>query len=225
MSGGELATFDCVIANPPFSLKKWGATEWSNDKYGRNIWGTPSDSCGDFAWIQHMIGSMGRGNSRMAVVMPQGVLFRDDEKSIREKLIKSDLIEAIVTLGDKLFYGTGLSPCFLVLRRIKKADHSSRILMVDGSKILTPRRAQNILSPEDVNSLYELYTNYTDKEDFSKVVTLKDIEAKDWNLSPNRYIDYHKEEVRPYAEVLQEFKDALLAVQKAEAEFRSIINS
>ena len=97
--------------------------------------------------------------------------------------------------------------------------------MVDGSKILTPRRAQNILSPEDVDSLYELYTNYTDKEGFSKVVTLKDIEAKDWNLSPNRYIDYHKEEVRPYAEVLQEFKDALLAVQKAEAEFRSIINS
>ena len=97
--------------------------------------------------------------------------------------------------------------------------------MVDGSKILTPRRAQNILSPEDVNSLYELYTSYTDKEDYSKVVTLKDIEAKDWNLSPNRYIDYYKEEVRPYAEVLQEFKDALLAVQKAEAEFRSIINS
>ena len=225
LSGGELATFDCVIANPPFSLKKWGATEWSNDKYGRNIWGTPSDSCGDFAWIQHMIGSMGRGNSRMAVVMPQGVLFRDDEKSIREKLIKSDLIEAVVTLGDKLFYGTGLSPCFLVLRRIKKADHSSRILMVDGSKILTPRRAQNILAPEDVDSLYELYINYTDKEDYSKVVTLKDIEAKDWDLYPNRYIDYHKEDVRPYAEVLQEFKEALLAVQKAEAEFRSIINS
>lgn len=225
LSGGELATFDCVIANPPFSLKKWGATEWSNDKYGRNIWGTPSDSCGDFAWIQHMIGSMGRGNSRMAIVMPQGVLFRDDEKNIREKLIKSDLIEAVVTLGDKLFYGTGLSPCFLILRRIKKAEHSSRILMVDGSKILTPRRAQNILTPEDVDRLYELYTSYTDKEDYSKVVTLKDIEGKDWNLSPNRYIDYHKEDARPYAEVLQEFKDALLAVQKAEAEFRSIINS
>ena len=97
--------------------------------------------------------------------------------------------------------------------------------MVDGSKILTPRRAQNILAPEDVDRLYELYTGYENLEDYSKVVTLKDIEAKDWNLSPNRYIDYHKEEVRPYAEVMQEFKDALLAVQKAEAEFRSIINS
>lgn len=224
LSNGELATFDCVIANPPFSLKKWGATEWSNDKYGRNIWGTPSDSCGDFAWIQHMIASMGRGNSRMAVVMPQGVLFRDDEKSIRENLIKSDLVEAVVTLGDKLFYGTGLSPCFLVLRRLKPAEHSSRILMVDGSKILTARRAQNILTPEDVNRLYELYTGYQDLEDFSKVVTIKDIEAKDWNLSPNRYISYHKEDVRPYSEVLQEFKDALKAVQDAEAAFRIAIN-
>ena len=224
LSNGELATFDCVIANPPFSLKKWGATEWSNDKYGRNIWGTPSDSCGDFAWIQHMIASMARGNSRMAVVMPQGVLFRDDEKSIREKLIKSDLIEAVVTLGDKLFYGTGLSPCFLILRRLKIADHSSRILMVDGSKILTARRAQNILTPEDVDRLYELFTSYQDLEDFSKVVTIKDIEAKDWNLSPNRYISYHKENVRPYSEVLQEFKDALKAVQEAEAAFRIAIN-
>lgn len=225
LSGGELATFDCVIANPPFSLKKWGATEWSNDKFGRNIWGTPSDSCGDFAWIQHMIVSMGRGNSRMAVVMPQGVLFRDDEQSIREKLIKSDLIEAVVTLGDKLFYGTGLSPCFLILRRLKPAEHSSRILMVDGSKILTARRAQNILTPEDIDRLYELYTGYDNVEDFSKVVTIKDIEGKDWNLSPNRYIDYHKEDVRPYAEVLQEFKDALQAVQEAEAAFRNVINS
>ena len=148
-----------------------------------------------------------------------------DHNIIREKLIKSDLIEAVVTLGDKLFYGTGLSPCFLILRRIKKAEHSSRILMVDGSKILTPRRAQNILTTEDVDRLYELYTSYTDKEGYSKVVTLKDIEGKDWNLSPNRYIDYHKEDARPYSEVLQEFKDALLAVQEAEAEFRSIINS
>ena len=225
LSGGELATFDCVIANPPFSLKKWGATEWANDKYGRNIWGTPSDSCGDFAWIQHMIASMARGNSRMAVVMPQGVLFRDDEKGIREKLIKSDLVEAVVTLGDKLFYGTGLSPCFLVLRRLKPAEHSARILMVDGSKILTTRRAQNILTPEDVDKLYEFYTNYKDVEDYSKVVSIQDVENKDWNLSPNRYIAYHKEDVRPYSEVLQEFKDALHAVQDAETAFRNVINS
>ena len=168
---------------------------------------------------------MGRGNSRMAVVMPQGVLFRDDEKNIREKLIKSDLVEAVVTLGDKLFYGTGLSPCFLILRRLKTAEHSSRILMIDGSKVLTPKRAQNILTPEDVDRLYELYTGYSDIEDYSKIVTIKEVEDKDWNLSPNRYISYHKQDIRPYSEVFQEFKDALKAVQEAEAAFRSAINS
>ena len=167
LQGSGIAKFDCVIANPPFSLDKWGSTEWSSDKFGRNVWGTPSDSCGDYAWIQHMVKSMAPGNSRMAVVMPQGILFRGNEEGrIREKLVKSDLIEAVVTLGDKLFYGTGLSPCFLILRKMKPAEHSGRILMIDGTKILTAKRAQNILSPADVDRLYQLYADYKDIEDF-----------------------------------------------------------
>ena len=225
LQNGEIAKFDCVIANPPFSLEKWGSVEWSSDKYGRNVWGTPSDSCGDYAWIQHMVKSMASGNGRMAVVMPQGVLFRGNEEGrIREKLVKSDLVEAVVTLGDKLFYGTPLSPCFLILRRLKPAAHSARVLMIDGTKILTVKRAQNILSPEDVNRLYELYTNYEDVEDFSKVVTLDDIAAKDYDLSPNKYVEYHKEEIRPYAEVLAEFKAAYEEVKRFEEEFRKLIN-
>ena len=224
LAGGELAKFDCVIANPPFSLEKWGSVEWSSDKFGRNIWGTPSDSCGDYAWIQHMIKSMGPGNSRMAVVMPQGILFRGNEEgNIRKKLVESDKVEAVVTLGDKLFYGTGLSPCFLIIRNLKPAEHSSRILMIDATKILTQKRAQNILSQEDVDRIFQLYTDYKDVEDYAKVVTLDDVKAKDYNLSPNRYVDYHKEEVKPYAEVLAEFKAAIQAVKDAEAEFIRIM--
>lgn len=224
LAGGELAKFDCVIANPPFSLEKWGSVEWSSDKFGRNIWGTPSDSCGDYAWIQHMIKSMGPGNSRMAVVMPQGILFRGNEEgNIRKKLVESDKVEAIVTLGDKLFYGTGLSPCFLIIRNLKPAEHSARILMIDATKILTQKRAQNILSQEDVDRIFQLYTDYKDVEDYAKVVTLDDVKAKEYNLSPNRYVDYHKEEVKPYAEVLAEFKAAIQAVKDAEAEFIRIM--
>lgn len=224
LAGGELAKFDCVIANPPFSLEKWGSVEWSSDKFGRNIWGTPSDSCGDYAWIQHMIKSMGPGNSRMAVVMPQGILFRGNEEgNIRKKLVESDKVEAVVTLGDKLFYGTGLSPCFLIIRNLKPAEHSARILMIDATKILTQKRAQNILSQEDVDRIFQLYTDYKDVEDFAKVVTLDDVKAKEYNLSPNRYVDYHKEEVKPYAEVLAEFKAAIQAVKDAEAEFIRIM--
>ena len=224
LAGGELAKFDCVIANPPFSLEKWGSVEWSSDKFGRNIWGTPSDSCGDYAWIQHMIKSMGPGNSRMAVVMPQGILFRGNEEgNIRKKLVESDKVEAVVTLGDKLFYGTGLSPCFLIIRNFKPAEHSARILMIDATKILTQKRAQNILSQEDVDRIFQLYTDYKDVEDYAKVVTLEDVKAKEYNLSPNRYVDYHKEEVKPYAEVLAEFKAAIQAVKDAEAEFIRIM--
>ena len=224
LAGGALAKFDCVIANPPFSLEKWGSVEWSSDKFGRNIWGTPSDSCGDYAWIQHMIKSMGPGNSRMAVVMPQGILFRGNEEgNIRKKLVESDKVEAVVTLGDKLFYGTGLSPCFLIIRNLKPAEHSARILMIDATKILTQKRAQNILSQEDVDRIFQLYTDYKDVEDYAKVVTLEDVKAKEYNLSPNRYVDYHKEEVKPYAEVLAEFKAAIQAVKDAEAEFIRIM--
>lgn len=224
LAGGELAKFDCVIANPPFSLEKWGSVEWSSDKFGRNIWGTPSDSCGDYAWIQHMIKSMCPGNSRMAVVMPQGILFRGNEEgNIRKKLVESDKVEAVVTLGDKLFYGTGLSPCFLIIRNLKPAEHSARILMIDATKILTQKRAQNILSQEDVDRIFQLYTDYKDVEDYAKVVTLDDVKTKEYNLSPNRYVDYHKEEVKPYAEVLAEFKAAIQAVKDAEAEFIRIM--
>lgn len=226
LQGGEVARFDCVIANPPFSLEKWGSVEWTTDKYGRNLWGTPTDSCGDYAWIQHMVKSMALGSGRMAVVMPQGVLFRGGEEGkIREKLVKSDLVEAVVTLGDKLFYGTGLSPCFLILRRMKPAGHSARILMVDGTKILTPKRAQNILSQENLDRLYALYANYEDVEDYARVVTLDEIREKDYDLSPNKYVNYHREAIRPYAEVLAEFKAAYVEVLQREEEFAKLINA
>lgn len=225
LQGGQLARFDCVIANPPFSLEKWGSTEWSTDKYDRNIWGTPSDSCGDYAWIQHMVQSMRSGAGRMAVVMPQGVLFRGNgEGNIRQKLVKADLVEAVVTLGDKLFYGTGLSPCFLILRSMKPATHSQRILMIDGTKVLTIKRAQNVLEQSDIDRLYQLYTSYKDVEDYARVVTIDDIEAKNYDLSPNRYVNYHREEIEPYENVLKKFREAYEEVKLREAEFTKLIN-
>ena len=95
--------------------------------------------------------------------------------------------------------------------------------MIDATKILTQKRAQNILSQEDVDRIFQLYTDYKDVEDYAKVVTLDDVKAKEYNLSPNRYVDYHKEEVKPYAEVLTEFKAAIQAVKDAEAEFIRIM--
>ena len=185
---GKLSTFDCVIANPPFSLKKWGDEMWTNDRYGRNIWGTPPKSYGDYAWIQHMVCSMAKGTGRHAVVLPQGVLFRNVEYEIRKNMVKSDKLECVISLVNNLFYGAGIPACILVFRETKIPEHKNKVLFVDATKIFTPLRAQNILTDENVDEIYKLYIDFTDKQDFSKVVTLDEIEKNDFDLSLQKYI-------------------------------------
>ena len=221
----HIAHFDCVVANPPFSLEDWGSEAWKTDRFGRNIWGTPSDSCGDYAWLQHMVCSMRSLTGRMAVVLPQGVLFRSQEAIFREQLIKRDYVEAVFTLGDKIFYGTGLSPCFLIIRDKKPQEHQGKVLMVDGSKVMTAQRAQNILSDDDVNRLYQMYLDYKTEEDYSAVVTCDEIAAKDYDLSPNKYVTYHKEAIKPYSEVKAEFQQAYQRMVEAEQKFRNLMNA
>ena len=108
---GALATFDCVIANPPFSLKEWGREVWELDPWGRAAFGLPPASYGDYAWVQQMMASMAENSGRMAVVLPQGALFREGaEGRIRRALLEQDLIEAVIGLAPNIFYGTGLAP-------------------------------------------------------------------------------------------------------------------
>ena len=167
---------------------------------------------------------MKMGTGRMAVVMPQGVLFRGNEEGeMRKKMVQTDMLEAVITLGEKLFFGTGLSPCILIFRRHKPQEHSARILMIDASKILTIKRAQNELSPENVETIYQHYIDYTDKEDVSRVVTLDDIAAKDFLLAPNRYIQYHQEEQESYESAKFHFTAAVKAVREAEETFNLLM--
>ena len=141
-SGDSLATFDCVIANPPFSLEKWGDDVWINDPYGRNFAGQPPAKSGDFAWVQHMVKSMARMTGRMAVVLPHGVLFRmSKEGEIRRKLLEMDILEAVIGLGQNIFYGTGLAPCVLVFRDSKHKVHRQKVLFIDASREFKTGRA------------------------------------------------------------------------------------
>ena len=110
--GDDLATFDCVIANPSFSLQTWGDEVWESDPYGRNFAGPPPAKSGDFAWVQHMIKSMAPKGGRMAVVLPHGALFRmGKEGMIRQKILGMDILDAVIGLGPNLFYRTGLAAC------------------------------------------------------------------------------------------------------------------
>ncbi|MDE6852525.1 MAG: N-6 DNA methylase, partial [Lachnospiraceae bacterium] len=155
---GQLRTFDCVLANPPFGMKKWGSQQFASDMYGRNIWGCPTDSSADYAWLQHMLKSMNPKTGRCAVVLPQGVLFHSGkEGTIRKQLVKSDKLEAVITLAGGVFYSTGVSACILFLSNKKQHTHKGRICLIDGSEIYTPKRAQNVLEPKDVVALYKIY--------------------------------------------------------------------
>ncbi|RMF24083.1 MAG: SAM-dependent DNA methyltransferase, partial [Deltaproteobacteria bacterium] len=131
---GGLATFDCVIANPPFSLKEWGREVWENDPWGRAAFGLPPANYGDYAWVQHMIASMAEGTGRMAVVLPQGALFRKGaEGRIRKAILEHDLIEAVIGLAPNIFYGTGLAPAILTLRRKKLPERKGKVIVIDAS--------------------------------------------------------------------------------------------
>src|SRR5262249_47520477 len=131
-TGDELATFDCVIANPPFSLEGWGDEVWSADRFGRNFAAVPPRRSADYAWVQHMVKSMAATSGRLAVVLPQGALFRGGaESKIRRHLLEADLVEAVIGMAPNLFYGTGLAACILVLRQRKAASRKKKVLIVD----------------------------------------------------------------------------------------------
>jgi type I restriction enzyme M protein len=194
--GDSLATFDCVIANPPFSLEKWGDEVWASDPFGRNFAGMPPGKSGDYAWVQHMIKSMAAKSGRMAVVLPHGALFRmGKEGEIREKILGMDLLEAVIGLGPNLFYGTGLAACILVFRQRKKPDRRHKVLIVDASKEFKTGRAQNELLPEHVEHIYQWYRKYQDVTGIARVVTLDDIAANDFNLNIPRYVEPKNDQV------------------------------
>ena len=223
--GDRLATFDCVIANPPFSLEKWGEDLWLNDPFGRNFAGLPPASSGDFAWVQHMVKSMADVSGRMAVVLPQGALFRKGvEGNIRQKLLEMDLVEAVIGLAPNLFYGTGLAACILVLRKRKPVKHRKKVLIADASRLFRRGRAQNYLEPEHATEILGWYRGFADVRDAVRVVSLDEIKAEDWTLNISRYVlPPLQEDIPPLPDAIAAFKDALTRCREAEERLAQVM--
>ncbi|MEA1053341.1 class I SAM-dependent DNA methyltransferase [Lamprobacter modestohalophilus] len=219
---GGLATFDIVIANPPFSLEKWGREVWESDPWGRAFAGLPTDKSGDFAWVQHMVKSMAPATGAMAVVLPQGALFRGGiEGKIRQHLLQKDLIEAVIGLAPNLFYGTGLAACILLLRTKKQPETAGKVLICDASSLFRKDRAQNHLQPKHAERIVSWYKSFEDVEDHCRVVDLDEIEQESWTLNISRYVlPPIGKDIPPLPEAIADFKAALERVREAEDALR-----
>lgn len=219
-----LKKFDCVIANPPFSLKEWGAENWANDPYGRNIAGVPPKGNGDMAWVQHMIKSM-NPNGRLALVLPHGALFRKGaEGKIRKELLEQDLLEAVIGLGPNIFYGTQLAACVMIFRQQKDEDKIGKVLFIDASDQVRVGRAQNYLETEHVNQIFEWYNGFVDVENYVKVSSSEDLRENDYNLNIPLYVEKIIEDNLPSVEeALADLKAAWNESLKAEERFKELL--
>ena len=201
LESDRLKQFDCVIANPPFSLKEWGADKWANDPYGRNIAGVPPKGNGDMAWIQHMLSSTNDNSGRMIVVMPHGVLFRKGaEGKIRKIFIEMDIIDTVIGLGPNLFYGTPQATSIIIFDKNKPTFKKNKIQFIDAEEEVRVGRAQNYFEKEHMDKVFSWYKSYEDVENYVKISSLSEIEENVFNMNIPLYVDKLIEDNLPSVE-------------------------
>lgn len=191
---GNLQTFDIVVANPPYSIKDWEFELFKNDKYGRTEgYDQPPQKNADYAFVLHILKSL-NVNGRAGIVLPHGVLFRGgSEGRIREQLIKNDLLEAVIGLPPKLFYGTGIPAAILIFNKNKPENKQKKVLIIDAEKDFLEGKNQNILRKQDIDKIIKAYDQYQDIEKYARVVDEKELAENDYNLNIKRYIDGSEE--------------------------------
>ncbi len=200
-----LMKFDIVVANPPFSLDKWGADNAAADQYNRFYRGVPPKSKGDYAFITHMIETTYEDKGKVGVIVPHGVLFRgSSEGQIRKKLIDDNLLEAVIGLPANLFFGTGIPAAILIFNRAKGSN--KEILFIDASREFESGKNQNRLRDVDMEHVVSVYKNFKAaqplnsekgmviEDKYAYRATISDIQENDYNLNIPRYVDTFEEE-------------------------------
>ncbi|TFD28670.1 type I restriction-modification system subunit M [Cryobacterium lyxosi] len=191
---GSLRTYSVIAANPPFSLQNWGADSWAHDPYSRAFGGeVPPVKNGDYAWIQQIVSTMAEDDGRAGIVMPHGVLFRGGKEGvIREQLVRSDMLEAIISLPNNLFYSTSIPVCLLIFRKKKPAERRNHVLFVDATKRFAAGKNQNTMSDEDIDVIHAAYRDGTEIDGDGglslRLIGLAEIEENGFDLNIGRYI-------------------------------------
>ncbi len=189
---GDLMLFDIVTANPPFSLDKWGHEDAERDKFSRFRRGTPPKTKGDYAFILHMIETLRPKTGRMGVVVPHGVLFRgSSEGKIRQTLIEENLLDTVIGLPEKLFYGTGIPAAILIFKK-QRVDES--VLFIDASREYKAGKNQNLLTADNISKILKVYHERKSLDKYAYLASRDEIKENDYNLNIPRYVDTFEEE-------------------------------
>lgn len=175
VENGELMKFDLVLANPPYSIKQWDREAFSADKYGRNFLGTPPQGRADYAFLQHILKSLDTKTGRCAILFPHGVLFRDEEKEMREKLVKSDLVECVIGIGKNLFFNSPMEACIIICRTEKEYSRKGRVLFINAKNEVTRKNAESYLEEDHIQKIAQTYINFKEEEGFSSIATINEI--------------------------------------------------
>ena len=207
---GKLRQFDLVFANPPYSIKQWDRGAFASDIYGRNFLGTPPQGRADYAFFQHIISSMKPDTGRCAILFPHGVLFRNEEATMRKKLVEMDLVECVIGIGKNLFYNSSMEACIIICRSNKPNERKNKVLFINAKDEVTKDRSYSILEDAHILKIASAYEEFVNIEGFAAVVNKEDVLNNDGLLSIPLYVrgavvDYINETEQEFKEVLNDW--------------------
>ena len=188
IDGSRLRKFDIVLANPPYSIKQWNRDAFAHDRWGRNMFGTPPQGRAGYAFIQHIIASMDEKTGRCAVLLPHGILFRNEENDVRKGLILSDKIEAVIGLGPNLFYNAPMEACVLICNNRKAETLRHKIIFINAVKEVTRKNAESYLEEKHIERIVAAYHSSNDIDNFKRTVSWDEIENNNYDLSIQKYV-------------------------------------
>ncbi|SMO39700.1 type I restriction enzyme M protein [Saccharicrinis carchari] len=211
LENDELKKFNVILANPPYSIKAWDQKAFTNDPYGRNLWGTPPQGCADYAFEQHIHKSMDESNGRCVQLWPHGILFRDNDKKMRKKMIETDTVDCVIALGKNLFYNSSMESALLIRRTNKEEKKKGKVLFINAFNEVKDEKTISHLLDKHIEKIFNAYKDYKDIDGFAKVVENEKILKKDSSLLVTNYIQSSRvsvSDIKPFEEAYKDWEES-----------------
>lgn len=224
----ELKKFNVILANPPYSIKAWDQKGFTNDPYGRNLWGVPPQGCADYAFQQHMQKSLDMDNGRSISLWPHGILFRDKEADMRKTMIMEDLVECVIGLGPNLFYNSPMEACLLITKTNKSVDKKGKILFINAVEEVRQDKSIGFLEQKHIDKIFGAYQKFESQENLSALKTIEDVISNDGNMTISLYVQPKKNEVNnvlPFEQAMEGWNQSSNNLRSSMNELFKIIDN